>query len=186
MSYTRVNPLRPLEAQERETLERVSRSESERVDRARRAKALLGVADGKFYADAAREAGYKVDGSVSRLVSEFNKRGLGVLDRKPGGHPPVVYGESEKARILMEVQRTPDIKTDGAASWSIALLQKSLRSAEDGLPNVSTYTIHQTLKDAGYSWQRTRTWCNTGSVKRKRKGGTVTVTDPECEEKRGN
>ena len=186
MSYIRVDPLRSLEEYERELLERVSRSESERVDRARRAKALLAVADGKTYADAARESGYKVDGSVSRLVSEFNQRGLGVLDRKPGGHPPIVYGEAEKARILMEVQRTPDIQTDGSASWSISLLQKSLRSAEDGLPNVSTYTIHQTLREAGYSWQRTRTWCDTGSVKRRRKGGIVTVTDPETEEKRGN
>ena len=54
-----------------------------------------------------------------------------------------------------------------------------------GLPNVSTYTIFQTLREAGYSWQRTRTWCSTGSVQRKRKGGIVTVTDPETEEKKG-
>jgi len=38
--------------------------------------------------------------------------------------------------------------------------------------------------DAGYTWQRNRTWCQTGEVKRKRKSGTVTVTDPDAEAKK--
>jgi len=186
MSYVYKDPLRPLSGDEREVLEKISRAESERVDRARRAKALLAVADGESYVDAAEEVGYKLNDSVSRLVTKFNKQGLAVLDRRHGGGPAKKYTEAEKARILLEVERKPDVARDGSASWSLTLLQKSLRSAEDGLPEVSTYTIFQTLKEAGYSWQRTQTWCSTGSVKRKRGGGVVTVTDPECEEKRGN
>lgn len=186
MSYVRNDPLRPLSDDEREVLEEVSRAGSERVDRARRAKALLAVADGKSYVDAAEDAGYGLNDSVSRLVTKFNQRGLSALDRRHGGGPAKKYAQAEKARILLEVERKPDIEKDGSASWSLSLLQKSLRSAEDGLPEVSTYTIYQTLREAGYSWQRTQTWCSTGTVKRKRKGGVVTVTDPECEEKRGN
>jgi transposase len=186
MSRNRKDPLRSLSKMEREVLEKASRASSERVDRAKRAKALLAVADGKSYVDAAREAGYVLNDSVSRLVTKFNERGLEALDRRHGGGPAKKYGEAEKSRILLEVKRKPDLEKDGTATWSLTLLKKSLRSAEDGLPNVSTYTIYQTLREAGYGWQRSRTWCSTGSVKRKRKGGIVTVTDPECEEKKGN
>jgi hypothetical protein len=63
-------------------------------------------------------------------------------------------------------------------------LQRALRQAPDGLPEVSTYTIWQVLHDAGFSWQRSRTWCNTGTVLRKRKSGTVRVEDPDSTAKK--
>jgi hypothetical protein len=51
---------------------------------------------------------------------------------------------------------------------------------------VSTYTIWKVLKEAGFDWQRTRTWCETGKVKRKRKksGEVVEVIDPDAEAKK--
>lgn len=49
-----------------------------------------------------------------------------------------------------------------------------------GLPQVSTFTIWQVLRGAGYTFQRTRTWCPTGSAVRKRKTGAATVTDPDA------
>jgi hypothetical protein len=54
-----------------------------------------------------------------------------------------------------------------------------------GLPRVGTSTIRRVLQDAGSSYQRTRTWCPTGTAQRKRKSGVVTVVDPNTEEKRG-
>jgi hypothetical protein len=63
-------------------------------------------------------------------------------------------------------------------------LQRALRAAPDGLPHVSTYTIWQVLRGAGFSWQASRTWCETGKVKRKRKTGLVEVTDPDAEAKK--
>ena len=38
-------------------------------------------------------------------------------------------------------------------------------------PRVSTYTLWQVLHEAGYSHQRTRTWCPTGTALRRRKAG---------------
>jgi hypothetical protein len=55
-----------------------------------------------------------------------------------------------------------------------------LRQAADGLPQVSTYTLWLTLRQANWSWQRARTWCDTGTVKRKRKAGVVEVVDPDA------
>jgi hypothetical protein len=64
-------------------------------------------------------------------------------------------------------------------------LQQALRTAPDGLPTVSTKVILQTLWDAGFSWQRERTWCHTGEARRKRKDGSVvTTTDPEATPKK--
>ena len=46
-------------------------------------------------------------------------------------------------------------------------------------------TIRRVLEDAGSSYQRTRTWCPTGTALRKRQAGVVTVVDPQTEQKRG-
>lgn len=185
MSRVLKDPLQDLTDSERKDLMKISRSASERAERVRRAKALLAVAGGASYKDAAKVAGIGVNDTVSRLVTRFNECGLDALDSRHGGGPAKKYGEAEKSRILLEVAREPDLEHDGTATWSLTLLQRALRCADDGLPSVSTYTIFQTLREAGYSWQRSRTWCSTGSVQRKRKGGVVTVTDPETEEKKG-
>jgi hypothetical protein len=60
----------------------------------------------------------------------------------------------------------------------------TLRQAEDGLPQISTYTIYEVLQAAGWSWQESRSWCETGQVIRQRKSGKVTVTDPDAEAKK--
>ena len=40
------------------------------------------------------------------------------------------------------------------------------------------------MHDAGWTCQQGRTWSQTGTVMRKRKGVTVEVTDPEAEAKK--
>jgi len=93
-------------------------------------------------------------------------------------------GPPECERILREFHRTPDREQDGTATWSLTTLQRVLRAAPDGLPAVSTATILQVLWEAGYTWQRDRTWCSTGTVRRKRKAGVVTVVDPDAAPKK--
>lgn len=178
-------PLRTLTSAERATLERVARASSERADRAGRATVLLAVANGQRYTVAARRAGRRSGDAVARLVARFNRRGIAVLDARHGGGTPVRYGATERTRILREVARTPDREQDGTATWSLTTLQRALRTAEDGLPEVSTFTILQTLWAAGYGWQRSRTWCTTGTARRKRSNGSViTITDPDASPKK--
>jgi len=59
-------------------------------------------------------------------------------------------------------------------------LQKSLQKAPDGLSNISTERIWVILQEAGFRWQKTRSWCETGQVERKRKQGIETVVDPDA------
>jgi transposase len=185
MPRSQKTPLRPLTAQERSTLEEVARSGAERADRVSRAKALLAVADGAPFTTAARAAGRRSGDGVAKLVARCNADGLAALTNRPGGRPPRQYGPEQAARILREARRPPDRERDGTATWSLTTLRRALRRAPDGLPGVSTHTIRRVLHEAGLRWQETRTWCETGVVQRKRKGGVVTVVDPLAAAKRG-
>jgi hypothetical protein len=179
MAHPQKEPLRPVTASERAGLEALARAGSERADRVARARALLAVADGAAFTEAARAAGRRSGVAVATLVRRFNAEGLPAVMPGHGGGPPVVYDAAVRERILREFRRPPDRERDGTATWSLATLQRALRRAPDGLPTVSTWMILQTLWDAGYTWQQSRTWCQTGTVVRRRKAGPVTVTDPD-------
>jgi transposase len=189
MARQQKKPLRLLTTDERTALERIARAGSERADRVARAKALLAVADGAAFSAASRAAGMRCGDTVGRWVARFNGDGLAGLNRLHGGGPAVEYGPEEQARILREFRRKPERERDGTATWSLTTLQRALRQAPDGLPNVSTWTVLHVLHDAGYRWQNSRTWCSTGSALRKRKGEygeteVVEVQDPRASQKR--
>ena len=177
-------PLRPLTADEEDVLGQISRSRSEPAVHVERAKLLLSVAAGASFSAAARAVGRRSNDAVAHLVSRFNREGLAALHPRHAGGSEPRYGPTERQRILAEAQRPPDRAHDGSASWSLSLLQQALRTAPDGLPSVSTYTIWRVLHEAGYAWQRDRSWCPTGQSVRQRKAGPVTVVDPDAEAKK--
>ena len=184
MTYQQKDPLRELSEEERNWLKRISRSQSEPAAHVIRAKAILAVAEGATFSKAAQMAGRKSGDAVCHLVSRFNRAGLNAIWPGHGGGPSLKYGVVERERILKEVRRTPEPKKDGTATWSLKTLCQALQKAEDGLPEVSEDTIHTVLQGAGYSWQKTRGWCETGQAVRKRKRGKVLVTDPDATAKK--
>src|SRR5215469_6496674 len=185
MSRSASEPLRALTEEESQELHRVSRASSEKRIRYQRAVALLAVNEGKSLSEAARLAGWKSHDPVTRLTRRFNTMGLLALDDLPRSGPHRTYGPQEQARILQEVRRTPDRKEDATGTWSLSLLQRALRAAADGLPRVSTFTILYTLHEAGYTWQKDRTWCHTGRTLKKGKDGTVYQSeDPYTQQKK--
>ncbi len=184
MTRRRKDPLRPLTEDERTWLERISRAPSEPASHVARAKALVAVAEGHTYQAAAAAAGRRSNDAVAQLVARFNQLGIAAVVPGHGGGAAPIYTTVERERILAEVQRPPDRKQDGTATSSLTTLQRALRRAPNGLPHVSTYTIWWVLHDAGFSWQQSRTWCQTGTALRKRKSGIVEVTDPDAEPKK--
>ena len=183
MARVQKNPLRPLTEEERTMLERLSRSHHTAAIIVGRAKTILAVSTGVPYTEAARLCGRRSGEGVARLVSRFNQHGLTALQTRPGGRPPVVYGSAERNRILDTARRPPDRELDGTATWSLSTLQRVLRR-EPGFEQLSTYTILGVLHEAGLTWQRDRTWCETGVAQRQRKSGVVKVTDPNTEAKK--
>src|SRR3954465_2648798 len=192
MSRRRKDPLRALTEDERASLEQVGRATSAPAGVVARARALVAVADGCSYTEAAQrggrrpgDAGGGLGGAVGELVARFNQEGLAAVEPRHGGGARVRYGATERERILAEVRRTPDRERDQTATWSLTTLQRALRSTEGGLPEVSTYTIWCVLHEADLSWQHDRSWCHTGLAMRRRKTGEVEVHDPDATVKRG-
>lgn len=174
-------PLRVLTPAEWQELERIAHARSERVDRQQRARALLAVAAGQAYEQAAAQAGWQASASVRFLVRRFNRRGLAALAIAPGRGRQPTYDQAARARIVACAQRQPDREEDGTATWSLSTLECSLRQ---DFPTLGASTIRRVLQDAGSSYQQTRSWCPTGTAIRKRKAGPVQVVDPHTEEKR--
>jgi len=175
--------LRPLTLAEQRELQAITKASSERVDRVKRATAVLAVAGGGTFSAAARATGYRSPQAVTYLVRRFNQVGLASLGIAAGRGRRPTYDALARARIVATAQRPPDRKVDGTATWSLSTLERTIRRA--GLPRVGATTIRRVLRDAGSSYQRTRTWCPTGTAQRKRKAGVVRVVDPRTEEKRG-
>jgi len=184
MSHPIAQPLRPLTAPEQQALQRVSRASSESVIRHQRALALLAVDAGKTLSETARAVGWKVPDTVTRLIRRFNERGLAALDDLPRSGHPRSYGSAERGRIEQELRRSPLLKADGTATWSLSTLRRALRDAPDGLPQVSTFTILYTIHEMGYSWQKNRTWCKTGRTLHKGKNGVEERHDPYTQGKK--
>jgi transposase len=168
------DPLRPLTLDERLHLEHLSRSRTDPAAQVARAKELLAVADGASFEGAARLACRKIGDAVAYLVTRFTRDGIDALVERHGGGQPKRYTEAEQERILQEARREPDRNRDGTATWSLT----TLRRAPDGLLGISTYTIWCVLHDAGFVRTKDQSWCETGSVLRKRKSGTVTALRP--------
>ena len=175
--------LRGLTAEERVTLARVARQTSGRHDEVCRAAALLAVAAGANFAAAARAAGYAGGSTVHALVKRFNTRGLAVVAIAPGRGPKPTYDAATRAQVVALAQRAPDRKLDGTATWSLSTLERAAQ--REICPAPKSRTIAQILRDAGSSYQKTRTWCPTGTAERQRKDGVVRVVDPLTEQKRG-
>ena len=171
MAAPQREPLRALTGEEAAALERIGAASSERVDRARRATALLAVAGGASFAAAARRAGFRSPSAVAGLVRRFNRAGLTALTIAAGRGRTLTYDQAARAHVVATAQRAPERKADGTATWSLRTLQRALRRA--GLPQVGATTIRRVLRDAGSSYQKTRTWCPTGTAERTRKGVAV-------------
>jgi len=174
--------LRPLTPVEYQTVQRMSKANSERMDTVRRARALQTVAQGHSFVHAARAAGFGSVTTVANLVVRFNRQGLRALRIAGGRGRRPTYGPEARAHIVAVAQQEPRRREDQTATWSLVTLQRRLR--QEGLPTIGASTVRRVLHEAGSSYQRTRTWCPTGTALRRRKTGSVRVTDPRTEEKK--
>jgi transposase len=175
-------PLRMLSEQERQELQQIVHATSERMDVIKRARALLAVAKGQSFRAAASEAGFASSDTICHLVARFNRQGLLALLIAAGRGRKPTYSHQDRQKIVETFKSEPVRKVDASATWSLSLLEQKLR--ETGLPKVGASTIGRTLHQAGYAYGQSRTWCQTGTVLRKRKEGVVHVQDPKTEEKK--
>ena len=155
MAQSQKQPLRTLTKQEEQELQRLVKASSGRVDVVWRAKALLAVAAGESWTEAAHQAGLKSGDGVGKLVARFNERGLAALTIAPGRGRKPTYTSQERAFIKALVQRPPDREEDQTITWSLTTLRRALRKKQ--LPHIANETIREVLHESGYSYQQTGT-----------------------------
>src|SRR5260221_7105037 len=120
MSRRKKDPLRALSADERGEVERLSRSGREPATVVAHAKAVLSVANGASYTDAATAAGRRSGDAVAHLVARFNRDGLEALYPRHGGGPRPRHSSGRPRGLLRGARRTPPHQPDRARTWALA------------------------------------------------------------------
>ena len=131
------HPLRSLTDLEERALSQIVKASSERVDTIRRAKAVLAV-DAEEPFTAAALSGFKSADSVSQLFQGFNQQGLAALSIAAGRGRKATYTSQERQHILETLWSVPNREQDQSATWSLRLLQRTLRRL---LPRIGASTI---------------------------------------------
>src|SRR4051794_41947416 len=107
MSRRRKDPLRALTGDERTSLEQVGRATSAPAGVVARARALVAVADGCSYTEAAQRVGRRSGDAVGELVARFNQEGLAAGEPRHGGGARGRDGAPERERIPGEGRGGP-------------------------------------------------------------------------------
>src|SRR3954452_24077056 len=105
--------LRMLTMAEQRVWRAITKASSERVDRVKRATAVLAAAEGESFSAAAQAAGDRSPQAVTYLVRRFNQVGHEALEIGAGRGRRPTYDGGARARIVATAQRPPDRKADG-------------------------------------------------------------------------
>jgi transposase len=134
-------------------LVRIARTARDRV-RLRRAGIALASAQGRSAPEIAMMFAAK-EQTVRELIRAFNERGFAALDPKahPGSTPKI--GPADREQICRTAKSDPSRLGCPFTCWSLAKLRDHL--ATTGIA-VSHETIRQVLREAGISFQNTKTW----------------------------
>jgi transposase len=146
--------LRDLDPDEAQRLVKIARTTKDRV-RLRRAGMALSSMQGRSVPEIAVMFAAKEE-TVRELIKTFNDRGFAALDPKArrGSMPRI--GPAVREQIARVAKCDPARLGCSFTVWSLAKLRDYL--AEHKYIRVSRETIRLVLRDAGISFQNTKTW----------------------------
>lgn len=133
--------------EDKNALERMSRSRSGEVRLAERARIVLACAQGRRNDEVARELGVRPN-TVGQWRKRFAERGLAGLRDEPRSGKPAKYGSELRDRLLAQLELAPP---EGMACWDGGSLALAL--------NVSAAAVWRVLRKQGIQLQRHRSWC---------------------------
>jgi transposase len=141
------------------------------------------VAQGCTFTEAGRRSGLGRSG-VSQLVERFNKLGLAILVIAKGRGRKPTYDTEARARVVQEVQRQPD-RVSAAFGHVVTQTVGAFLTPSGSVIYRSDHHWAHPATPEGLSFQRDRTWCDTGTALRVRKDGVYRVHDPQMQRKKG-
>ena len=128
-------------------LERLSRSRSDEVRLAERARIVLACLQGKRNDEVGREVGVRPN-TVGVWRQRFAARGLQGLRDEPRTGKPAKYGAELRDRVLAQLELPPPA---GMASWDGGSVAVALGVSDDA--------VWRVLRKEGIQLQRHRSWC---------------------------
>ncbi len=107
---------------------------------------------------------------VRRIIHAFNRGGVGsIRPNYQGGHPAVFTEEKRKVVVELAESRPKDWGYP-LTQWSLSQLQLVLIKKKK-VSYISRPTIRTILKEAGLSYQRTKTWKHSNDPRFVKKNG---------------
>lgn len=146
--------LRELDPGEAQRLVKIARATRDRV-RLRRAGMALASMQGRSVPEIAEMFAAK-EQTVRELIKAFNDRGFAALDPKARRGSTRRIGPSVREQICRTAKSDPARLGCPFTFWSLTKLRDYL--AENKYIRVSHETIRQVLREAGISFQSTKTW----------------------------
>lgn len=146
--------VRELDPAEMQRLVKITRTARDRV-RLRRAGIVLASAQGRSATDAAGM--FAATAQYAReVIHAFNAQGFAALDPKWSGGRPRTFGPHARELICRVAKTAPQQLGRPFTTWSLSKLAEHL--GEHHRLEVSTETVRGVLREAGISWQATKTW----------------------------
>src|SRR5215216_1702308 len=90
------------------------------------------------------------------VIHAFNESGFAALDPKWSGGRPARFGPPVRETVCRVAKTPPQQLGRPFTTWSLSKLVEYL--AEHKSIRISTESVRQILRDAGVSWQATKTW----------------------------
>ena len=146
--------VRPLEPEQAQRLVKITRTTRDRV-RLRRAGIVLASVQGRSAAQIAVMFAAS-EGYVREVIHAFNEVGFAALDPKWRGGRPRKFTPAARELICQTARSTPSALGQPFTTWSLSKLVAYL--AEHRRLLISTETVRRVLREAGVSWQGTKTW----------------------------
>lgn len=96
--------------------------------------------------------------NARKWIHRFNEQGLpGLKEREGRGRPPLYKGE-DRQKILEVATSKPQELGLCFTTWSLPKLRDYLRE-KDIAPEIGWETVRRILKEAGWNYQASKTWC---------------------------
>ena len=125
------------------------------VSFSRRAQVIIASSSRILVKQIAQVIGYS-HLQVRRIIHSFNKEGIdGIRPDYQGGRPPTFTEEQRKVVVELAESHPKDLGIP-LSQWSLSQIQLVLIKKE--ISYISRPTIRTILREAGLSYQRTKTW----------------------------
>ena len=151
----RVKSRRPLTAEERTILEKVSRSQTAESRLVERAKMVLRSQQGVSGHQIAKDLGRDPD-TVYLWLDRFDKEGLSGLKDRPRSGRPAEYTEQERGQIIATARTHPQALSCAFGYWSLDRLVVYV-NVELEIP-IGRSQLHRVLQAEGLCWYQEKTY----------------------------